>query len=109
MARGLNHGDIRLVVLEKPDKNRPVVILTRASALRYLDRITIAPITSTIRGVPSEIRLGIEDGLKASCVVNLHHVMTVPKRSIGRWVATLPPSRMRELCRALAFAVGCDD
>lgn len=108
MARGLSHGDVRLVRLGAPDTTRPAVVLTRGSAISYLDRITIAPITSTIRGVPSEVRLGIDDGLKAPCAVNLHHVMTVPKRAIGRWVSSLTPTRMDELCEALGFALGCD-
>lgn len=109
MARGLTRGDVRLVKLGSTDKTRPAVVLTRASAIGYLDRITIAPVTTTIRGVPSEVLLGPEDGLKTACVVNLHHVMTVPRKTLGRWVATLTPERTDALCRALAFALGCDD
>ena len=95
--------------LGKPDNTRPAVVLTRASAIRYLDRITIAPIATTVRDVPSEVLLGPEDGMKAVCVVNLHHVMTVPRKALGRWVAALTPERTDDLCRALAFALGCDD
>ncbi len=109
MARGLTRGDVRLVKLGAPDKMRPAVVLTRASALAYLDRITIAPVTTTIRDVPSEVLLGPDDGMKTPCVVNLHHVMTVPRKALGRWVATLTPERTDDVCRALAFALGCDD
>jgi mRNA interferase MazF len=108
MARGLERGEVRLFRFAAPDKQRPVLVLTRASALGYLTRVTVAPITSTIRGVPSEVRLGAEDGMKADCVVNLHNVVTVPQGGLGRRVATLGPSRMREVCVALAFALGCD-
>lgn len=108
MARRLSHGDVRLCTLAKPDKTRPVVVLTRSSALGYLDRVTVAPISSTIRDVPSEVRLGEDDGMKAPCVVNLHHVMTVPKRALGRWITTLTPTRMDEICAAVGFALGCD-
>lgn len=83
-------------------------MLTRTSALAYLSRATVAPITSTIRGVPSEVPLGPEDGMKKTWAVNLHDVMTVPQESLGRVVAQLDERRMREVCAALAFALGCD-
>ena len=84
------------------------MILTRDSSIPYLSRVTVAPITSTIRGVPSEVALGVEDGLKQPCAANLHHVMTVAQANIGRRLTQLGPSRMREVCAALAFALGCD-
>ncbi len=84
------------------------MILTRSSAIPYLSRATVAPITSTIRGVPSEVVLGSEDGMKQSCVVNLHNVITVSQQNLGRRLAQLSPRRMREVCAALAFALGCD-
>jgi mRNA interferase MazF len=101
-------GEVRLVRLPPPDKERPVLILTRGSAIPYLSRVTVAPITSTIRGVPSEIALGPEDGLRQPCVANLHNVMTVSQESLGRRLTELSPRRMSEVCAALAFALGCD-
>lgn len=74
----------------------------------YLARVTVAPITSTRRGVPSEVALGPEDGLKQPCAANLHNLVTVPKQGIDRRVAQLAPHRMGEVCAALAFALGCD-
>ncbi len=68
----------------------------------------MAPITSTIRGVPSEVALGPEDGLRQPCVANLHNIMTVSQQGLGRRLAQLPPHRMREVCAALTFALGCD-
>jgi mRNA interferase MazF len=85
-----------------------VLVLTRSSAIPYLSRATVAPITSTVRGVPSEIALGPEDGMKQPCAVNLHNVMTVNQANLGRRVAELSPRRMKEVCSALAFALGCD-
>jgi mRNA interferase MazF len=99
---------VRLHRFPAPDKQRPVLILTRSSAIPYLTRVTIAPITSTIRGVPSEVALGPEDGFKHACVVNLHNVMTVSQQNLGRRLAELSPRRMHEVCRALAFALGCE-
>ena len=108
MAGRIERGDIRLYRFPAPDKPRPVLVLTRPSALSYLSRVTIAPITSAIRDVPSEVVLGTGDGMKQPCAVNLHNVVTVARDALGRRVARLDQSRMREVCSALAFALGCD-
>jgi mRNA interferase MazF len=108
MAGRLERGEIRLVRFPSPDKPRPVLVLTRDSAIAYLSRVTIAPITSSIRGVPSEVVVGAEDGLKQPCAVNLHNVLTVPRDRIGRRLARLGETRMRDVCRALGFALGCE-
>jgi mRNA interferase MazF len=108
MAGRLERGDVRLYRFPAPDKPRPVLVLTRPSALEYLSRVTVAPITSAIRDVPSEVMLGIDDGMKQPCAVNLHNVVTVPREALSRRVARLSQDRMRQVCAALAFAVGCD-
>jgi len=74
----------------------------------YLSRVTVAPITSTIRGVPSEVALGTEDGMRQPCAVNLHNVVTIRQESLGRLLAELGPERMRQVCAALSFALGRD-
>jgi mRNA interferase MazF len=83
-------------------------VLTRDSVISYLSTVTVAPVTSTIRGVPSEVVLNAEDGMKAPCAVNLHNAVTVPKDRLGRRVAQLHSSRMSEICAALRFSLGCD-
>jgi mRNA interferase MazF len=108
MAGRVTRGEIRLVTFPKPDKARPALVLTRDSALRYLTRVTIAPITSTVRGVPSEVPLGPDDGMKAVCAINLHNVITIDQKVLGRRIAQLSEARMREVCSGLAFALGCD-
>lgn len=108
MAGRLARGEVRLFSFPAPDKQRPVLILTRASALDYLGRVTVAPLTSTSRGVPSEVVLGPDDGVKQVCAVNLHNVVTVPQAAVGRRLGQLTPLRLREVCAALAFALGCD-
>ncbi|MGO9323084.1 MAG: type II toxin-antitoxin system PemK/MazF family toxin [Terracidiphilus sp.] len=108
MAGRIVRGDVRLCQFASPDKLRPVVVLTRDTAIEYLAYVTIAPITSTIRGAPSEVALGGEDGMKAPCAVNLHNAVTVPKDRLGRRVAQLHSSRMGEICAALRFSLGCD-
>jgi mRNA interferase MazF len=108
MAGGIARGDVRLYNFAPPDKKRPVVVLTRDSAIAYLSTVTVAPITSAIRGVPSEIVLNEEDGMKASCAVNLHNAVTVSQDRLGKRVAQLSSVRMNEICAALRFSLGCD-
>jgi mRNA interferase MazF len=83
-------------------------VLTRDSALAYLSTATVAPVTSTIRGVPSEVVLNEEDGMKSPCAVNLHNAVTVSQQRVGKRVAQLSAVRMDEVCAALRFALGCD-
>jgi len=102
----MERGEIRWYTFVKPDKTRPVLILTRSSAIRYLNAVTVAPITTTIRGVPSEVQLSVADGLRADCVANFYNLQTVPKAQLGAWITTLSPQRMAEVDRALQFALG---
>jgi mRNA interferase MazF len=108
VAGGVARGDVRLYNFASPDKKRPVVVLTRDSSISYLSSVTVAPITSTIRGVPSEVVLGEDDGLKAPCAVNLHNSTTVSQGQLGKRVARLSSVRMNEICAALRFSLGCD-
>lgn len=107
MAAGIGRGEVRLYRFPPPDKQRPVVVLTRDSAMSYLSAVTVAPITSTIRGVPSEVILTEKDGMKDTCAINLHNVVTVSKAHLGRRVAMLRSERLSEICAALGFALGC--
>ena len=107
MAGAITRGEVRLYRFPRPDKQRPVVVLTRDSAVGYLSTVTVAPITSTLRGVPSEVRLTEADGMKSACAVNLHNVVTVSKAHLGRRVAMLSPERMKDICAAVGFALGC--
>lgn len=108
MAGRLTRGEVRLYRFPAPDKERPVLIVTRDSATAYLARVTVAPITSTMRGVPSEVVLGDEDGMKQACAVNLHNLVTVSKKHMGRRLTQLSAERMRDVCRAIGFALGCE-
>ena len=107
VAGAIARGDVRLYRFARLDKQRPVVVLTRESAIGYLSAVTVAPITSSVRGVPSEVRLTEMDGMKHSCAVNLHNLVTVSKGRLGRRIASLSPERLNEICGALGFALGC--
>ena len=109
MASRLERGEVRLYRFSASQKQRPVLVLTRAGAIRYLSRVTVAPITSTIRNVPSEVVLDVEDGMKKPCAVNLHNVVTVGQQGLRRRVTQLSSSKMRQVCVALAFSLGCEE
>jgi mRNA interferase MazF len=102
----LKRGEVRWYRFARPDKKRPVVILTRDSVLEYLGETTVAPITRTLRGIPSEVPLGPRDGLPEPCAVNLDHVQTVDRGRLGAPITTLSSQRMAEIREALLFALG---
>lgn len=107
MAGTLSRGEVRLCRFAPPDKQRPVLVLTRDSAIGHLATVTVAPITWTIRGVPSEVILDIDDGMKNRCAVNLHNAVTVAQTRLGRRVGALSAPRMQQVCAALGFSLGC--
>ncbi len=104
----MERGDIRWYTFKSPDKKRPVVILTRNSALKYLGEVTIAPITSTVRDIPSEVILDQNDGMKTVSAINLDHIQTVSKNNVGAFISKVSESKLAEIKAALLFALGFD-
>lgn len=109
MARAVSRGDIWLYRFKAPDKRRPVLVLTRPEVIGLLHTVMVAPITSTVHGAPSEVLVGPDEGLKHHSAVNLDHVQTVERARLVGYVGSLPPPKMRDVCRALAIAAGCAD
>lgn len=101
----MKHGEIRWYKFVKPDKKRPVLILTRNSIIEYLDEITVAPVTSTIRNIPSEIHLSEADGMPRECAVNCDHLQTVSKSKIGALIISLSPAKVAAVGKAIRFAL----
>ena len=108
MARAVSRGEIWRYRFAAPDKKRPVVVLSRQEVIGLLHTVMVAPVTSTIHGAPSEVLVGLREGLKHESAVNLDHVQTVEQSRLERYVGHLGVEKMREVCRALAVAVGCD-
>ena len=102
----IRHGEVRWYKFQHPDKKRPVVILTRDSVLEFLGEVTVAPVTSTIRDIPTEVVLGPEEGMPRECAVNLDHVQTVSRGKVGALITTLPERKLKEIRQALLFALG---
>jgi mRNA interferase MazF len=109
MAAGVSRGEIWLYEFKPPDKRRPVLVLTRPEVIPLLRTVMVAPITSAIRGAPSEVQVGIDEGLKADSAVNLDHVQTIDARHLRHYIGRLGDDKMAAVCRALTIATGCDD
>ncbi len=107
LTPALRRGEIRQYRFKAPDKRRPVLIPTRQEVLPLLGTAMVAPITSTIRGLPSEVSVGVAEGLKHPSAINLDHVQTVEPRRLHHYVGSVSEAKMREVCRALALATGC--
>lgn len=94
--------------LELPDEGRrPVCVLTRPAAIPVLANVTVALVTRTVRGIPTEVHLDESDGLPAECAISLDNVRTVPRRLLTEPLTTLSGAQMHAVCRSLAVATGC--
>jgi mRNA interferase MazF len=108
VAREVSRGEIWGFRFAAPDKKRPVLVISRQEVIGLLHTVLVAPITSTIRGLPSEVVVGEREGLRHASAVNLDHVQTVEKARLVGYVGNVSSDKMRDVCRALAVAVGCD-
>jgi mRNA interferase MazF len=103
----MRRGEVRWYKFDHPDKRRPVLILHRTEVIEFLSEITVAPITTRVRDLPSEVFLSA-DAVKVlrESAVNLDHIATVPKAKIGAVITTLDEGLMRQVDRAIRFALG---
>ena len=104
----MKQGDVYWYTFRAPDKRRPVLILTRDSAIPYLTGLTVAPVTTNVRDIPTEVVLTPADGMPAECTVNLDNIQTVRKAGLVDYITHLPPPLMREVRAAVEFALGFD-
>jgi mRNA interferase MazF len=107
VAARVNRGEIWLYSFDSPDKRRPVLVLSRQRAIDLLRTVIVAPITSSVRGAPSEVPLGLDEGLKHPSVVTLDHVQTVEQRKLHSFVGTVGAAKMAAVCAGLSIATGC--
>lgn len=105
----MRRGEVRWYTFSQPGKKRPVVILTRDTVIDYLGEVTVAPVTLTIRDIPSEVLLSRADDMPRECAINLDHIHTVAKGKIGGLITTLSAEKTVMLRQALLFALGFDD
>ena len=105
----MNRGDVCWYTFRTPDKKRPVLILTRDSAITILHSGTIALITSTIRNIPTEVVLTEEDGLPHTCAANFDNLQRVPKGQIGDRIARLLRRKMQQAAADVSFALALNE
>jgi len=86
---------------------RPHVVLTRDVAIPLLNALLVAPATRTLRGIPTEVRLGVEDGMPEECVLSIDNATLMPKAFLRERICVLGQERMQRVCEALALATGC--
>lgn len=108
MAPRLNRGEIWLLDRPRPDKRRPVLVLSRPALIPLLHTVTVAAVSSTLRGAPTEVELGIEEGLKHTSCVNLCNLFTVRQAELRAYVGTVSQEKMTQVCRALEIACACE-
>lgn len=101
----MRRGEIRWYRFAQPDKRRPVLILTRDSIIPSLGEVTVAPLTTRIREIPSEVALSKEDGPPRECAVNCDHLQTVPRGRLGPPVGSLSEEKMGQVAKAVRFAL----
>lgn len=94
--------------LAEMDKVRPAVVMHRDFAGQRLSAVLVVPLTSTLRDIPTAVRLGPADGVDRECIAPLDNLTLLPRQQFIRRIGALDPGRMQELCRALAVAVACD-
>ena len=90
------------------DKLRPAVVMHRDFAGRALNAVLVVPLTTTLRDIPTAVRLGPADGIDRDCIASLDSLTLLRRDRFVRRIGLLVPERMTELCRALATAVACD-
>ena len=95
---------MREICLVRLDKTRPALVLTRDAARSAMTKVTVAPITTTIKGLSSEVRVGPANGLDQDCVVSLDNVLTVSVRTLGRTIGYLRAEQEAQLARAVVLA-----
>ena len=95
--------------LPAPAGRRPVLLLSRNDAYEYLNKFIVAEITTTIRTIPVEVRLGRREGLTGPCVANLDNLRTAARQWFESRAGSLPPARRREVKRALGYALAWNE
>jgi len=101
----MKRGEIRWYKFNAPAKKRPVLILTRDSILEYLGEVTVAPITTTVRDIPSEVFLSKQEGMIKDCAINFDHIQTISKGKIGSLITTLSTDKLKIVSEAIQFAL----
>ena len=105
----MRRGDVHWIKFKEPDKRRPTLIITRDSAIPLLNRVTIIPITSTLRDTPSTVWLDESDGMQNACLINVDQIQTVSKEKFDGYLTHINDGKLAEVFDAMVFAFGFDN
>lgn len=105
-ATGLHRGDVWWADVPG-DKRRPVLVLTRERFVSRLNAVIVAPITTAVRDIPTEVVLDVDDGMSRRCAANFDNILTVRRERFVERVTQLSADRLDDVCHALRFATGC--
>lgn len=105
----MRRGDIYWIKFKEPDKRRPSLILTRDAAIPELNRLTVIPITSTLRDNAATVWLDENDGLIKPCLLNIDWIQTVSKAKIETYLTHISDQKIAEVFEAMKFAFGFED
>ncbi len=106
MSQLINRGEVWWADVPG-DKVRPVVVLTRQRFTSRLNALLVAPVTTMVRGIPTEVALDADDGLGRPCAANFDNTFTLGRARFERRITQLGDERLVEICRAYRFAAGC--
>jgi mRNA interferase MazF len=105
-ALGVKRGEIWWAEMPLPAGRRPVVLVSRESSYAVRAAVTVVEVSRTVRGIPSEVPLGVREGLPSKCAANADNLVTIPKTWLVARVAQLPSTKQSALDEALRFALG---
>lgn len=103
----MNRGEIWWVELPE-QKRRPYLVLTRNAAIAVLNRVLAVPATSTIRNIPTQVLLGLQEGLPKECALSFDNIETIPKWAFVDLITQLSSEKLNQVCYALALAIECE-
>lgn len=104
----MRRGEVWWAELDAPAGRRPVVLLSRNEAYGVRSLVTVAPITTRIRHIPSEVLLGTDDGMPRECAANLDSITTIPKDCLRERLVSLASEKLRDIEDAIHFALGLE-
>ena len=104
----MRKGEVWWAKLPRPVGRRPVVLISRDEAYAVRSLVTVAPVTTTIREIPVEVRLGRDEGLPRACVANADTIVTIPRKALAGYIGVLSPAKAAALDDAIRYALSLD-
>jgi mRNA interferase MazF len=102
----VKRGEVWWADLQAPAGRRPVLLLNRDAAYQVRNTVIVALVTTRVRRIPTEVPLGVDEGMPKACVINLDNLQAIPRASLGTHITTLTPAKVEAVDQAVHFALG---